>query len=536
MRTNYEVGGSPLNEHRILVLLNKAADDLISSNEPKKLLDSLFQRLSEYLDLNVYFTYFIDETVNKIKLMHYHGISEEEASKIEWLNIGEAVCGIVARDKKPIIVENVHLSENSIVSMPRKFGVKTYACHPLISFGKLIGTLSFGSSTRSSFRPNEIELIWKICDQLAKVLDRILLISKLEKKNEELMETNKKLLTSEARFFNLFHKNPTPMVIIDEVGTIMDVNDAFLTCFGCQRIQIEEQKIKECELWVDSNQRTDVKNKVAITGGVLNEEIRFLTVNGETRVGLLSVQKVELGQEQCFLSIIQDITDYKSYENQLARLDQLNLVGEMAAGIAHEVRNPMTTVRGFIQLLSSNKSYSNDKPHFDLMLNELDRANSIITEFLSLAKDTMVHLKKENINSIIEKILPLLDADAMVSDKSVQTKLENTPLLLLDEQKIRQLILNLARNGLESMTEGGVLTIHTYMEDEALVLSIMDQGKGIHPEILEDIWKPFVTTKENGTGLGLSICYSIANRHNAKIEVQSVSTGTTFLVKFNLST
>jgi two-component system sporulation sensor kinase C len=235
-----------------------------------------------------------------------------------------------------------------------------------------------------------------------------------------------------------------------------------------------------------------------------------------------------------FLRVSEDITESKRMEKEMARLDRLNLVGEMAAGLGHEIRNPMTSVRGFLQLLSTKKECLIYKGYFDLMIDELDRANSIITEYLTMAKDKAIVLELKSLNSIITTMQPLLFSDATKSEKKIYFALQEMPDLLLDEKEIRQLILNLVRNGLEAMRPGGALTIKTYLEDTEAVLSVQDQGSGISPEVLEKIGTPFFTTKDTGTGLGLAVCYSIAARHNASLKVATGPGGTTFYVRFKL--
>lgn len=168
------------------------------------------------------------------------------------------------------------------------------------------------------------------------------------------------------------------------------------------------------------------------------------------------------------------------------------------------------------------------------MIEELDRANSIITEFLSLAKNKQVNLKPQNLNQVIKALFPLIQADALVSDKYIHMELKEIPDLLLDEKEIRQLILNLVRNGLEAMTPGATLTLKTFLEGDEVVFSVQDKGKGMEPGVLEKIGTPFFTTKDNGTGLGLAVCFSIAARHNAIIKVETDPAGTTFYVKFKL--
>lgn len=165
------------------------------------------------------------------------------------------------------------------------------------------------------------------------------------------------------------------------------------------------------------------------------------------------------------------------------------------------------------------------------MIEELNRSNSIITEFLSMGNTKKSDLQMLDLNLIIHDTIPLIKIDTHNQNKYIQVDTNDIPELLLNRNEIRQLLINLYRNGLEAMSTGQVLTISTYKEGQnCVVLAVCNQGKGIRPEILEKLGTPFYTTKDNGTGLRLGICYAIAARHNAKIEIQTGSEGTTFLL------
>ncbi len=242
-------------------------------------------------------------------------------------------------------------------------------------------------------------------------------------------------------------------------------------------------------------------------------------------------RELEIAKEQ----LEREIIERRKLEKEMVRLDRLNLVGELAAGIAHEIRNPMTTVRGFLQMFMVKPTFTPYFDNFELMIEELDRANAIITEFLSLAKHRSVELRRQSLNSIIETLYPLMTSDAIFTEKAVNFELQVIPELVLDEKEIRQLIINLVRNGLEAMKSSGQLTIKTFMDGNEIVLSIQDQGSGIEPYLLEKIGTPFFTTKEQGTGLGLPVCYSIAARHNATLKFETGPNGTTFFIRFRIS-
>lgn len=232
------------------------------------------------------------------------------------------------------------------------------------------------------------------------------------------------------------------------------------------------------------------------------------------------------------LKVLIDVTDRKRADRELARLERLNMVGEMAAGIAHEVRNPLTTVRGFLQLLDSKDNTKHNHDYYELMIQELDRANMIMTDFLCLAKEKSAGFTQINIKAIVESLAPLLSADALNQDKEISLELEEVPDFQGNESELRQLLLNLARNGFEAMKVGSTLTIQTLAWEDYVILKVCDQGDGVDPMIFEKLGTPFLTTKERGTGLGLAICQRIAVRHNAVLNFESTPTGTTVTVKF----
>lgn len=255
---------------------------------------------------------------------------------------------------------------------------------------------------------------------------------------------------------------------------------------------------------------------------------------GQEKTISATIFPITLQKGKEFIGMSVDITEQKLLEREMARLDRLDLIGEMAASIGHEIRNPMTTVRGYLQMLGSKPCFAEYEDKLALMIEELDRSDQIITEFLSLAKNKPVHKKPQNLNRIIEAINPLIYADAVKNNTLVRLSFGDTPDLPLDEKEIRQLLFNLVRNALEAMPSGGTIDIRTFTENGEVILAIQDTGNGIPKEIIEKIGTPFFTTKEQGTGLGLAICFSIATRHNAKISIESTPFGTTFLIHFSL--
>lgn len=348
-------------------------------------------------------------------------------------------------------------------------------------------------------------------------------------------KAEEEMLLSREWFFKAFNASPSIMIIYQlDDWRIIDVNSAFINILGFSGQEAIGRTLPDLCFWKDSSEQEKIRGLVNEMKHVRNREVHFTTKSGDSRVGLYSAEGIELNGDQYVLLSINDITELKQMEKELFRLDQLNLVGEMAAGMGHEIRNPLTAVRGFLQILGSKKNLKDYGEYFDIMISELDRMNSIISEFLTLAKNKLVVLKPLNLNNIVSSIYPLINADAAVTDKAVSLELGAVPDLLLDENEIRQLILNLSRNGLEAMLPGGLLTIATWQDSSGVILAVHDQGQEISAGVLDKMGTPFFTTKEKGTGLGLAVCHSIASRHNASLKIETGHRGTTFFACFKL--
>ncbi|MEG6584798.1 MASE3 domain-containing protein [Dendrosporobacter sp. 1207_IL3150] len=342
----------------------------------------------------------------------------------------------------------------------------------------------------------------------------------------------KKLQISEDRFHKAFHMNPSMMMITTPDGKVVDVNECYAKLVGISRQEIIRQSFFE-----DNNEKVNwgIRQDSLVGEKLHNDILNCQTVSGESREIMVSTDTILIDNTQFVLVVATDITDKTRLEKEMARYDCLNVVGEIAAGIGHEVRNPMTTVRGYLQIFQRREQFYEYHEQINTMIEELDRANSIITEFLSLAKDKAVEMKRGNLMNVIRSLLPLLKADALRLGHEIYTDINYIPDTEFNENEIRQILLNLVRNAFEAMSESGEVMIHTSYSEGSILLSIRDNGSGIPPEVVRKLGTPFVTTKENGTGLGLPVCYRIAERHNAKIDLVTGPKGTTFKLIFYLA-
>jgi PAS domain S-box-containing protein len=346
------------------------------------------------------------------------------------------------------------------------------------------------------------------------------------------IQQQEQLRISNERFSHIFEASPAGIMISRKKdNVIIDMNQSFTQIMGYGREEAIGSRVTELFFWHKFSDAAVLENLFR-TGLCKKIDFKARKQDGQIIDLLGSLKVIKIDDEEYILTVFDDITEKKQAEREIARLDRLKLIGQMAAGIGHEVRNPLTTVKGFLQLLSGKPKYKEEINHFNLMISELDRANEIITKFLTLAGSTSDSQQLCNLNQIIENLFPLLQADAFKNDCKLDVQMDPIPDLYLDKNEIHQMLLNLVRNGFEAMQTGGFVTIKTFDHSEEVVLAIGDEGGGIDVNILEKLGMPFLTTKREGTGLGLATCFSIAKRHSARIEVETSPKGTTFYLRF----
>ncbi|CAG7650757.1 Adaptive-response sensory-kinase SasA [Paenibacillus solanacearum] len=223
-------------------------------------------------------------------------------------------------------------------------------------------------------------------------------------------------------------------------------------------------------------------------------------------------------------------------EEQMLRTEKLNVVGDLAAGMAHELRNPLTTIKGFLQI--SQKHNYNIQPWYDIMESEVTRMCELTSEFLQFSRPHIVNVKSQVLQECIERVVSLSESQATLYGHRVEYHSSLSPIYIdMDRDKMVQVLLNIVKNGLEAMKDTGVLQIRLMQNNsQTAVIEIEDTGEGIPVPELQKIFDPFYTTKENGTGLGLSVCQKTIQDHNGTIEVQStLNRGTTIRIHLPVS-
>jgi PAS domain S-box-containing protein len=301
----------------------------------------------------------------------------------------------------------------------------------------------------------------------------------------------------------------------------------------------EPRTIESFFTYIHPNDLNFVKDigKSSNEGAPYNIEYRIIKVDG-TQINVYEQAEVFFdanGNVERKIGTIQDITERKNTEERLQNSEKLSVVGQLAAGVAHEIRNPLTSLRGFIQLLQAGMQ---GKEYYTIMLDELDRIEFIVSEFLNLAKPQAVTYEKNHPIELLNDVIILLKTETNLNNIAiVESFQDNIPCIYCEKNQIKQVLINIFKNAIESMHNGGKITVSTRLSSfNDLVICIKDQGVGIPTSRLEKLGEPFYSTKEKGTGLGLMICQKIIESHGGKITYESIENkGTTVTINLPIN-
>ncbi|EWG12309.1 PAS domain-containing sensor histidine kinase [Cytobacillus firmus] len=355
------------------------------------------------------------------------------------------------------------------------------------------------------------------------------------KKVEELLnhsqEKNRKLLVkrleeTEQRFKSLFVNNTDAIFTFNLNGKLIEANNAAGKLLG---YTIEELQKKEWdEIIVPEDLEKHMEHYKYVSDGQ-RQEFTLSMIHKDGKKRAISLKMIPIITDNEFIGIYEiakDITESKLAEEMIRRSDKLSAVGQLAAGVAHEIRNPLTTLKGFVQLLKPDIS----KTYVDIMLSELDRINLIVSEFLILSKPQVIKYEYQDINQILKSIISLLEPQAIIKKIQIISEFElNLPFIKCEQNQLKQVAINLLKNAIEAMPNGGEITVKVKGINEKMVsILIIDQGVGIENAQITKLGEPFYTTKEDGTGLGLMICFRIIENHGGTMRISSqLNKGTT---------
>ncbi|SDO00742.1 PAS domain S-box-containing protein [Desulfonauticus submarinus] len=394
------------------------------------------------------------------------------------------------------------------------------------------------------------ERIWKIYQTI--IRDK----QALQKSHEQILYLNKhledlvaertlKLKSSEKKYRRIFESSRDMIVVTDKKGLILELNTAGSSLLGLAKENLLQKKHYLKSFFAHDSDWDKIVTQLLNQGYIndietelvspVKKNIRYVLLNGT--VEYFEEKEKNSNLKEIFHFLVKDITRRKTMEQQLLQADKLASIGKLAAGVAHEINNPLNIILGYTQLLLKHEQKGTQK-YEDLRIIEkhVCACRNIVNDLLKFSRRSKTQKQFINLNELIKEVIKVASQQFEFDRIKIETNYDpNVPSMVLDGDKIKQVFMNIFMNAKDAIGEDGKITISTnYLEKKHTVeIKIQDTGCGIEPHHISKIFDPFFTTKETGkgTGLGLSVSYGIIKEHDGDIKVFSkVGQGTTFLI------
>lgn len=427
--------------------------------------------------------------------------------------------GMVSRailNQEPIQMPDMLAANVSLADLARTEGICSALFVPLVGRDRPRGLLIVGTMQHHWFTPREVGLIHLMAGQAAIALENANLMAEVADRLEHI--SNLKAFTD-----TLLDNLTTAIIVLDPSGRLLMTNAAARAC--------TRRSLPSGEPLPPEMEAICPAGRVLRGENVPEHDVPWGDTVLEVSAAPLRDARGELLGAIC---LCRDVTRVRAMERQVRRVEKLAAIGELAAGAAHEIRNPLTSIRGFIQLIHGRTAAAaEDREFYQIVLNEIDRIDSIIRDLLVLAKPADLRREETDLAALADEVL-LLQAGELVR-RNVRVRRVFDPAVTpvpVDPKMIRQLLFNLLINAAQAMPSGGTITVGIEpVGPDQVALSVADTGMGILPDNLPRLFVPFFTTKDEGTGLGLALCYSIVQAHGGRIDVDSrEGEGTIFTV------
>lgn len=358
-----------------------------------------------------------------------------------------------------------------------------------------------------------------ICDMDGKIMGFVIVYRDITSQKK----VERALRESEAKYRLIAEHSTDLITVIDPSGIIQYVSPSHLPVLGYEDGEIKGA-ILEMVHPEDMQSLSDQFMRALVKKEPFQTEFRLLHKNGDWI--LLEARGVPVmtkdGHVESLVTFARDVTKAKQTEELMLKSEKLSVLGELAAGVAHEIRNPLTSLKGFTKLLSDADDVIRLE-YLRIMESELNRINDIVGELMLVAKPQAVSFEHTNIQELIYSVVRLLETQAIMKNIQIWVNIsDNIPLVYGVENQLKQLFINLLKNAIESMDKDGEIHIKIGIRNDSVLLELKDQGCGIPAERLKTLGEPFYTTKEKGTGLGLMVCFKIIEEHGGAIQFSSV--------------
>ncbi|TAL28114.1 MAG: PAS domain S-box protein [Nitrospirae bacterium] len=428
----------------------------------------------------------------------------------------ETVLTRTVKDRMSVNVQDVKDEPLSDLILIQQLGTQAYASVPLISRDRVIGVLWVDNFfTRRLITDEDMKFLNGFANQVASAIESARLFEKVSR--------------AEAELENIFRSISDMVYITDKDYTIKNINKAVADKIGMPAEEIVGRKCYEIFHGMDEPWTECPHHKTVTTMKAYIEEIEDKHLGGTFLTSSSPVFDAG-GEFLGTVHVVRNITELNNLREKLIAAERMAALGEVAAKVAHEIRNPLVSVGGFARRLEG-KLDGNLKEYAGIIAKEVGRLEDILKEILGFVKEARLSKERVDINKLINDIVSLVEADLKERGIGILKDLGEAPQVFMDPNRVKEALLNIFNNAIQALTTQGTIAVKTYAGENSVVVEISDTGPGIDEKDLPFIFSPFYTTKASGTGLGLAITNRIIEEHKGRIEVESiVGIGTTFRV------
>jgi PAS domain S-box-containing protein len=389
------------------------------------------------------------------------------------------------------------------------------------------------------------ERVWKINQTILRdkqaLQDSHEQILYLNRHLEELVdERTQELFISENKYRRIFESSRDMILVSDRYGRIVEINPAGISLLGLTREAIQKERISFKQFFRKPEHWDSLVDQLLNQGYVSDGEVELIGAKGDPVHVLLSgsVECLLTDKKEFFHFLVKDITQRKAMEQQLLQADKLASIGHLAAGVAHEINNPLNIILGYTQLLIRHEPEGTER-YLDLRIIEKHArtCKTIVEDLLNFSRSTRTRKTKVSLHECIEEVINVVRQQFELDNITISTTFDpNVPFMILDGEKMKQVFMNLFMNAKHAIGKSGEITVSTHYDPRKgdVQIRVVDTGCGIEPHNLSKIFDPFFTTKSTGegTGLGLSVSYGIVKEHGGEIVVESeLGKGSVFTVR-----
>lgn len=442
----------------------------------------------------------------------YESFPDIYVEKVKNLPLGVGGCGIAAKEKRIVVCEDIHKDKAWVpfLDLANNAGVRAVWSIPIYYREKIYGT--FAIYHPYPYTPTEMDI------RLSILMSKHAVTAFTFLRKQEL-ESMYQLISEHAKDI---------IAMSSPEGVVQYVNPAVTDILGYSQSEIIGNDFTQFISPEDIDTIRGYHGENNYPEPSLSKEFRVVAKDGR-QIWLETVAKPvldEYGQLNKIISTSRDISERRESEEALVNSEKLTAVGQLAAGVAHEIRNPLTSLKGFLQLIQIQGGANPE--YYAIMASELERIELISNEMLVLAKPQAKFMNNVDMVEVLKSVVFLLDSQALILNIEVKLEVHESLMLACVESEMKQVFINLLKNAFEAMPRGGVVTIRLRETAKSVFVEFEDQGVGISPEKLQELGKPFFTTKEKGTGLGLLVTNKIIKNHHGKLEYESeLNKGTT---------